>query len=168
MPDAAALLAPLTHAARTPAQREALASELDQIAAQLRSTAAAQRREQARPGPARLAPRPRQAGPGRAPARFIRVTHEPWGKQARPRLRLYIGRALYYAVGSPARFDVERSGAQLVLRPADGGRGMAFQVGTGMPRAFVDGWADVLRLDDGRYAATVQAGAIVVGERLLE
>jgi len=32
-----------------------------------------------------------------------------------------------------------------------------------MPRAFVDGWADVLRLEPGRYAAEVVGGAIVIG-----
>lgn len=87
-------------------------------------------------------------------------------KKLLDRRGLYGGRALWYAVGSPARLDLERLGDRLTLRPATGDRGLAFAAGKGMPRAFVDGWADVLRLDDGRYQATVEGGAIVVGEAL--
>jgi len=87
---------------------------------------------------------------------------EPWGKDGRPRLRLYVGRALWYAIGSPARMDAQRVGGRLELRAAAGDAGLAFQAGKGMPRAFCDGWADVLRLEPGRYAAEVVGGAIVV------
>lgn len=162
----AEILAPLITAARTPAQREALAAELERIAALIRHVAEAQRRDAAKPAGNRLTPKARHAGPGRTPSAFIRVCREPWGKHGRDRLRFYVGRALWYAVGSPARFDLERLAGRLILRPAEGDRGIAFTAGKGMPRAFIDGWADVLRLDDGRYAAIVEAGAIVVGERL--
>lgn len=58
-PAPAEILAPLITAARTPAQREALAAELERIAALIRSVAEAQRRQQAKPATDRLTPRKR-------------------------------------------------------------------------------------------------------------
>ena len=90
-------------------------------------------------------------------------------QQARPaaeRLHMYVGRGLWYAIGSPARLDLQRVGGQLVLRPASGDAGLAFQAGKGIPRAFVDGWADLLGMDDGRYEGRVDGGAIVIGGRI--
>lgn len=150
-------------AAKSPAQFGALAAELETIAAELRGRADAQRRQQARPAAERATPRKRHAGPGRAPSAFVRVAHEPWGRDGRPRLRLYVGRALWYAIGSPARMDLQHIAGRIELRAASGDAGMAFLAGKGMPRAFVDGWADVLRLEPGRYAAEVVGGAIVIG-----
>lgn len=150
-------------AAKSPAQLGALAAELETIAAELRSRADAQRRQQARPARQRAGPRKPHAGPGRAPATFIRMTIEPWGRDGRPRLRIYVGRGLWYALGSPTRLDAQRIGGRLELRAASGDAGLAFQAGKGMPRAFCDGWADILRLEPGRYAAAVIGGAIVVG-----
>jgi len=166
MPTPQELLQPLIVAARTPAQYRELADELDRIAALCRGYADAQQRQQARPAAERVTTRKPQAGPGRTPSAFVRIVHEPWGKDGRPRLRLYVGRALWYAIGSPSRMDVQRVAGRLELRPAVGDQGMAFIAGKGMPRAFVDGWADVLRLDDGRYDCRVEGGAIVIGGRI--
>ncbi len=163
--DIAHLLAPAIRAARTPAQMESLASELERIAALTRQIAAAKRREAARPAAERVSPRKKKAGPGRAPSRFVRVCHEPWGKDGRERVRLYVGRGLWYELGSPARLDIQRVGGNLRLSVADGDAGYAIMVGKGMPRAFVDGAQNLLP-EDGRYRASVEAGAIVVGERL--
>jgi len=166
MPDESpqSLLAPALNAARSPAQLDALAAELERIAAHARALAAAKRRAAATPGDKRATPHSPKAGPGRAPSSFVRLALEPWG--ARHRLRLYIGRALYYALGSPARLDLQRIGAGMELRPASGDQGIAFTAGKGMPRAFVDGWADVLGMESGRYAAEVRGGAIVIGGRM--
>jgi len=153
-------------AARTPAQMEALAAELERIAAITRQVAEATRRQEGKPAAARVTPRSRKAGPGRAPSRFVRFVMEPWGKDGRERLRLYVGRGLYYDLGSPARLDIQRLGGELRLVPAAGDAGYAIMVGKAMPRAFVDGAADLVRLEPGRYAAAVRGGAIVVGERL--
>jgi len=150
-------------AAKSPAQFSALAAELETIAAELRSRADAQRRQQARPAAERVTTRKPHAGPGRAPSAFVRMAVEPWGRDGRPRLRLYVGRALWYAIGSPARMDAQRVGGRIELRATSGDAGLAFQAGKGMPRAFCDGWADVLRLEPGRYAAEVVGGAIVIG-----
>ncbi len=66
-------------AAKSPAQLEQLAGDLAAIAAELQSRAEAQRRQQARPAAERVTTRKPKAGPGRAPAAFIRLAHEPWG-----------------------------------------------------------------------------------------
>lgn len=150
-------------AARTPSALAGLALELRQLADELDARAAALRRQQARPAAERVTTRKPHAGPGRAPSTFVRIMIEPWGRDGRPRLRLYVGRALWYAIGSPRRMDLQRIGGRIELRAASGGVGLAFQAGKGMPRAFVDGWADILRLEPGRYAAAVVGGAIVVG-----
>ena len=150
-------------AARSPAALAGLALELRQLADELDERAAALRRQDAKPSAERATPRKRHAGPGRAPSAFVRVAHEPWGRDGRPRLRLYVGRALWYAIGSPARMDLQHIAGRIELRAASGDAGMAFLAGKGMPRAFVDGWADVLRLEPGRYAAEVVGGAIVIG-----
>lgn len=164
--DPQSLLSPAIRAARTPAQMEALAGELERIAALTRATAGALRRQEKRPPSERVTPRKAKAGRGRAPSAFIRIVHEPWGKGGRDRLRLYVGRKLWYDLGSPARLDLQRLGNQLLIRPANGDAGLAFTAGKGMPRAFVDGWADIIGLEDGRYAASIENGAIVVGAAL--
>lgn len=150
----------------TPAQRRAVATQLEALAHKQRQIADAAQAEQAKPADKRLSVRKPQAGPGRAPSLFVRVCHEPMGRNGATRLRLYVGRGLWYALGSPARMDLQRVGGILTLRPASADQGMAFAAGKGMPRAFADGWADVLRLEDGRYAATVAGGAIVIGAAL--
>lgn len=76
MSDVQSLLAPAIRAARSPAQMDALAAELERIAALTRATAAAMRRQQARPADARVAPRKPHAGPGRTPSRFVRIVIE--------------------------------------------------------------------------------------------
>ena len=153
-------------AAKSPAQIEQLASDLADLATELRERAAAQRRQQTRPAAQRVATRKPKAGPGRAPSNFVRLAHEPWGKEGRDRLHMYVGRGLWYAIGSPARLDLQRVGGHLILRPASGDAGLAFHAGKGIPRAFVDGWADLLRLEDGRYEGRVEGGAIVIGGRI--
>lgn len=46
-------------------------------------------------------------------------------------------------------------------------RGYAVMTGKAMPRFYADGARDLLDdLEDGRYSATVRAGAIEVGERI--
>lgn len=160
-------LRPLIIAAKSPAQLDQLATELDTIAAELRERAEAQRRQQTRPAAERATPRKPQAGPGRAPSNVIRIVHEPWGRDGRLRLRLYVGRALWYAIGSPGRVDLQRVGSRLELRSASGEQGLAVVAGKGMPRLFCDGWADLLRLEDGRYEGRVEGGTIVVGERII-
>ena len=115
----------------------------------------------------RVNARKAQAGPGRTPSRFVRIETETTRGDT-PRLRLYIGRGLWYEIGSPARIDVQRVGGSVWLRPARGDAGYAVTAGSGMPRCYVDGARDLLRLDDGKYSAEVRDGAIVLGSRTPE
>lgn len=164
--DPQSLLSPAIRAARTPAQMEALAGELERIASLTRATAAALRRQEKRPASERVTPRKAKAGRGRAPSAFIRIVHEPWGKGGRDRLRLYVGRALFYALGSPKYINIQSLDSQVVLTP---GSGYAVAVGKGMPRFFCDGSQDILsHLDDGRYDAEVRGDTIIIGSRLTE
>jgi hypothetical protein len=157
------LLSPAIIAARTPAQREQLAAELERIAALIRATAAAQRRQQTRPASERAAPRKKKAGPGRHPGDFVRIERA----YERGRLRVYVGRALWYALGSPGRLDIQRLAGQVELRPATGDAGYAVISATGMPRMTCDGARDLLdNLEDGRYAAACRGNTIAVGARI--
>lgn len=100
---------------------------------------------------------------GRRPEAFVRVERRL--DKGRERTMLYVGRALWYALGRPARLDVLRQHEQLVLMPAQGEAGYAVNVGTSMPRF----WGPRTLVDTlpvGRYEAEVTNGCIVVGERL--
>lgn len=148
----------------TPAQRRAIAEQLDALADEQRRIADAAERQQARPAAERAAPRQVRAGPGRAPADFVRIAWEPRG--GREHLRVYVGRALWYALGSPARLDVQRLGGRIEIRSTAGDAGYAVTAGSGMPRFYAAGSQDLLGDLTGRYRAEVRGGAIVVGARI--
>lgn len=153
----------------SPAQRRSLAAVLRTLAEEQERLADALEREQARPGQKRLTTRKPQAGPGRAPSRFVRIERQaPYGPgRTQERLIVHVGRGLYYDAGSPARLDAQRLGGQLVLLPASGDVGFAVRAGKGMPRFFADGARDLFDdLADGRYTAVIVGGRIEVGERL--
>lgn len=158
------LLAPLLLRPLRPAERRRIADTLEALARQQRELADAARRQQAKPAAARATPRAPQAGPGRTPSRFVRVERVLVGQQER--LRLYVGRGIWYDLGSPARLDVQREGGRVLLRPASGDAGFAVVAGRGMPRLWCDGARDLIDLEDGRYQAELRGGAIVVGEPL--
>lgn len=159
MTTARAILAPLIAAARSPAQQRALAAALGQISAELVQRAEAAQRQQQRPAAQRVTPRSPQAGQGRAPASFVRierVTPPPRKGHSQDRdveagirhrtsiesrVRLYIGRALWYALGSPARIALTRQDGQLRITVARGDETHNYAVvsGSGMPRIWIDG-----------------------------
>jgi hypothetical protein len=144
----------------SPAARRRLAARLRALADEQERIAAAQAEQQARPAGDRLTPRARRAGPGRTPATFVRVERAAEGRERRERLRLYIGRALWYAIGSPARIDVQRLGGEVRIGPGDE---YAIVSGNGIPRCIADGSADLLRdLDDGRHPAEVRGRQLIV------
>ena len=149
----------------TAAQREQLADVLEALAREQRQIASAERRQHGRPAAERATPRSGRAGPGRRPARFIRIEREE--RAGRERLIVHIGRGLYYDLGSPARLDLQRLAGRIELRPATGDVGYALNVSKGMPRFYADGARELLEdLRGGRYVAEVQGGAIVVGPPL--
>lgn len=103
----------------TPPQRRRIAAVLRGLADEQDQIADAAAREQARPAKERVGARKRGAGPGRAPSRFVRIEREESG-----RLHLYVGRGLYYELGSPKRLDVQRLDIHIILSVADGGAGL--------------------------------------------
>lgn len=61
------------------------------------------------------------------------------------------------------RLDVQRDGGSLRLSAVHGGAGYAVIVTVGGVWINASGARDTIGLDDGRYAARIEAGAIVVG-----
>jgi hypothetical protein len=157
------LLRPAIVAARTPAQMEALAAELERIAGLTRRVAEAQRRQVARPPAERVSPRKGKGGRPSLPWVRVERTHRE-GVNA-DTIFVKLSRSLYYATGRPGRLDPQRVGGRLVLRPATGDTGYKVIVDTGGVRINASGARDLLP-EPGRYAVTIEAGAIVVGERL--
>lgn len=148
----------------TPGARRTLALALRAVADDLDRLATAEERQVARGN----LTRPRAAGG--APGDFIRLGEEVVSGRNRQksRLRLYIGRRLWYALGRPPRLDAQRVGAELrLVAVREGEAGVALSVGSGIPRAFVnqETW-EILRLNEGRYAATVSGDTIIIGEPL--
>lgn len=96
---------------------------------------------------------PRQAGPGRPPASFVRIERTKEGKW-----RLFLGRALWRAAGEPSRVDVTRDGSVLRLKT----RGAyAVSVGSSIPRLTIGAAAgEKLELRPGRFQAAVVDGEI--------
>lgn len=143
----------------TPHQRRLLADILRAQADYLDRIAGAEEREVLR-GVRGRATRRYQ---GRHPGDFVRVAEEAAGGALR--YRIYIGRLLWYALGRPARIDIQRVGGAIRIAPAEADAGWKLATETGMPRAFVDSAYDLIRLDAGRYAATVEGTILTIGER---
>ena len=138
------------------------ASQHRRVASELRAIAEAMRRERQRPPTDRVSPRAVHAGPGVRPSAFVRIS-----RTDRPgRTRLFVGRALWYALGSPTRLDVQRWGAQVVLVPVAETGGYAVN-SSAMPSMWCDS-ADDLLPADGRYEAEVQGGVLVLGAAVRE
>ena len=158
-------LRPLLAALRTPSQRRALAAELRALAAEQERIADADERSGHVLRRARIeteAARQKTGRPRGSGAQFVRV--EDQGGQRSP--RLHIGRALWQLLGEPSRFDLQRVGGRVVLRPATGDVGYAVsRPPNGMPRISIGNEAlDALGLLlDTRYAGAIEGGAIVLG-----
>lgn len=100
---------------------------------------------------------PRPLGTG---VRFVRI--EAGDDAHRP--RIFIGRALWQEIGSPARIAVRRADAGFTLLPAIDPLGYAVAAGaSGMPRMTVGSpLLTQLHIAAGRYPAQVRDGAIIV------
>lgn len=99
---------------------------------------------------------------GREPGDFITIDRDD------NRLKIHIGKALYRAVGSPRRFDLQRVGRQLMLVAVYyGDEGFAVSGGVmSAPKIACKQADDIVRLDAGRYAATAHDTKIIVGDAL--
>jgi hypothetical protein len=157
------ILAPLLLRPLRPAERIKIAETFESLAAQQRALADAQQRELTRPPDKRLAPK-RGAG-GRPSAPWVEVLRRPRRGDA-DLLVVRLSTSLYYAAGSPARLDVQRVAGELLLRAARGDAGYKVMVNRGGIRIAASGSRDVIGLEDGKYAAEIRAGAIVVGAAL--
>lgn len=144
----------------TPALRETVAQALRALADEQQRLAAAQRRQQARPPAARVGPRTGRGG--RPSSAWIRIERRARRDADVDEVRIKLSRALYYQAGSPERLDVQHVGGQLVLTP---GQGYAVIVTIGGIWINASGARDLIALEDGRYAAEVRGGAIVVASQ---
>ena len=159
--DARTILRPLLAALRTPAQRRAFAAELRALAEEQDALADADERSGHVLRAARIetqAAAQRTGRPLGSGAMFLR--YEAGNGRSG---RLHIGRRLWQLLGEPQRVDVQRLGGRLVLRPC--GAGVGWRVTrppNGMPRISVgQEAAETLRLEECRYPANIEAGAIV-------
>ena len=99
---------------------------------------------------------------GREPGDFITIDRDD------NRLKIHIGKALYRAVGTPKRFDIQRVGTQLMLIAVyTGDNGFAVSGGVETaPKIACKKSDDIVRLDAGRYAATAHDTKIIIGDAL--
>lgn len=162
--DPQSLLSPALRAARTPSQMEALASELERIAALTRATAAALRRQEKRPPVERVGPRVGKGG--RPSSLWVRIEREEREKAQADTVRVKLSRRLYYDAGRPDRLDVQKLDGRIVLVPVSGDAGYKVTVNVGRISINASGARDLLEALEGKHAAEVRDGAIVVGAEL--
>jgi len=151
----------------TPTQARRIARDLRALADHLEAVADAEERvgHRLRQAQAEVAPPPPRnprAGPGLPPSSLVRW--EP--HRDRPGGRLHVGKALWYALGRPARLNVQRQGATLLLTPAGPGEGWSTNPPPkGQPRLSIgEEAATALRLAEGVWPGRAVSGDIVVVE----
>jgi hypothetical protein len=146
----------------TPERRRQVAADLRALAEQQERMAA--RNDQPSDAPARRPERAPESA-GQTAGMYIRVSHEPDRQTGERRVRLSIGRQIWYDLGSPERITVQRAGAEIWIEPTTARTGYLLQSGS-LPTCIVTGSDPLARVAPGRYAASIRAGAIVVGQRV--
>jgi hypothetical protein len=134
-----------------------------QIAADLRSLAEQQERMAERDA---QAPRANQPTASRAAGMYIRLNLEPDAQTGAPRIRLSLGKQIWYDLGSPEHIQVQRVGAETWIVAAKDGAGYQLSTAGSLPSCLVDAAGSLSHLRPGRYAASTRAGALVIGERV--
>lgn len=151
----------------TPERRRHVAADLRALADQQermadRDAAVAARADE--PGAAVAdgtgAAKPRQAG------FYVRLKHEQDPHTNVLRLRVSIGQAVWAALGSPERIEIQRVGPNIWIVPATGRAGHPLDTSVGLPSCVVALAGPLEQHQPGRYAASLLAGALVLGERL--
>lgn len=138
-----------------------------QVAADLRAIADQQERMAARDGGAQLAAPTPAAEPERVPGKYVRVAYDPDPLTGARRVRLSLGKQIWFDLGSPPRIDVQRVGGAIWIVSALTGKvGYQLQMGGSLPSCIVSDSTPIAQLQPGRYSAELRAGAIVVGERV--
>jgi len=160
----AALLAALGRRP-TIALRRALAAELRALADEQERLVAATQRQLAKPAAERVAPG-RGSG-GRPSAPWVRIERLARQRSQADEVRVKLSRALYHLAHEPARLDVQRIGADLCLVSVRGDAGYKVIITVGGILINASGARDLLAgLADGRHAAELRGGMIVIGEQL--
>jgi hypothetical protein len=141
-----------------------------QIAADLRALAEQQERMAERDEARAKEPPPRAIdGTGRAqrPVGFyVRLKHEQDPHLPIVRLRVSLGGAIWAALGSPERIEIQRVGPNVWIVPSTSKAAHELDTRGSLPSCVVDLSGPLGQHAPGRYAATIHAGALVVGERL--
>jgi hypothetical protein len=114
--------------------------------------------------PQRARPVP-QEDAGSTAGMYVRISHEPDRQTGQRRVRLSIGRQIWYDLGSPERITVQRAGAELWIEPTTARSGYELQSGS-LPTCILAAGDPLAALAPGRYAAALRAGAIVVGRKV--
>jgi len=166
------------------AKRRRLAEQLRALADEQERLAGAEARQQTKPPALRVsgirsqvsgeetpAPGTRYPAPdtrkgGRPSSMWVKIERRTRRIGEADELRVKLSRKLYYEAGRPERLDVQRIGGELLLIPSRGDAGYAVVANQGGVWINASGARDIIAESDGRYAAAVQAGRIVVGERL--
>jgi hypothetical protein len=143
-----------------------------QVAADLRALAEQQERMAVRdeqPAGEREPRRARhpvpQEDPNRTAGMYVRLSHEPDRITGERRVRLSIGRQIWYDLGSPERITVQRAGAEIWIEPTTARAAYQLQSGS-LPTCILAANDPLAALPPGRYAASLRAGAIVVGRKV--
>lgn len=145
----------------TPERRREVAADMRSLAEQQERMAA--RDEGAGAGAARAgrdAPRESQVA-----GMYVRITHEPDRQTGERRVRLSIARQIWYDLGSPERITVQRAGAEIWIEPTTARAGYLLQSGS-LPTCILAASDPLAAVAPGRYAASIKAGAIVVGPKV--
>jgi hypothetical protein len=96
---------------------------------------------------------------------YIRIRHEPDPYTGARRIRLLFGKQIWFDLGSPERIVIQRVGAEIWIVASKGEGGLCLETDVGLPGCIVPDGTPLDRLAPGRYAATLRAGALVVGAR---
>ncbi len=151
-----------------PERRRQIAADLRALAEQQERMAATAETKQASRSSAGLPGAQPKAQPTQrhTPGAYVRIGHEQDPHTGAVRFRISLGRQIWADVGGPDRIDVQRVGADIWIVPATGNTGHPLSTGDYLPNCVLTSAGPLARLAPGRYAATLHAGAIVIGERL--
>jgi hypothetical protein len=149
----------------SPERRRQIASDLRALAEQQERMAARDEQPSAAQSPGRTRHPVPQEDPNRTAGMYVRISHEPDRITGERRVRLSIGRQVWYDLGSPERITVQRTGTEIWIEPTTARAAYQLQSGS-LPTCILAANDPLAALAPGRYAASIRAGAIVVGQKV--
>lgn len=135
-----------------------------QIAAELRALAEQQERMAERAETQRASNATGQRTE-RAAGMYVRIRHEPDPVTGARRIRLLFGKQIWFDLGSPERIVIQRVGSEIWIAESKSESGLRVETDVGLPGCVVPDGTPLDRLAPGRYAATLRAGALIIGAR---